>query len=128
MKKDWAQTASAFHRFLTWLDEGVDSHGEKYLEMRRRLVSYFSRKRCLSPDELADETLTRVARRLKEEGTTFENVLDGLRHTMAVNYLSGKKVSVNETAYLTGFSEPAAFSRAFKRWTGTSPRTLHARA
>jgi AraC-like DNA-binding protein len=38
--------------------------------------------------------------------------------------LSGKKVSVNETAYLVGFSEPAAFSRAFKRWTGSSPRTM----
>jgi DNA-directed RNA polymerase specialized sigma24 family protein len=36
--------------------------------MRRRLVSYFSRKRCLSPDDLADETLSRVARRLDEQG------------------------------------------------------------
>ena len=40
---------------------------------------------------------------------------------MALNFLAGQKVSVNETAYLVGFSEPAAFSRAFKRWTGTSP-------
>ena len=61
-------------------------------------------------------------RRLKAEGTTFEKVLDELRHRMAIDYLSAKKVSVNETAYLVGFSEPAAFSRAFKRWTGTSPR------
>jgi AraC-like DNA-binding protein len=60
-------------------------------------------------------------RRLKEEGTTFEKVLDDLRHTLARDYLSAKKVSVNETAYLVGFSEPAAFSRAFKRWTGKSP-------
>jgi len=72
LKKDWAQTSSAFHRFLTWLDEGVDSHGEKYLEMRRRLVSYFGCKRCLTPDELADEALTRVARRLEEEGAIPE--------------------------------------------------------
>jgi AraC-like DNA-binding protein len=63
-------------------------------------------------------------RNLKAEGTTFEQVLDELRHQMALNYLSGKKVSVNEAAYLVGFSDPAAFSRAFKRWTGSSPRTM----
>ena len=63
-----------------------------------------------------------LLRRLKAEGTTFEAVLDELRHKMALHYLDGKKVSVNETAYLVGFSESAAFSRAFKRWTGTSPR------
>jgi AraC-like DNA-binding protein len=61
-------------------------------------------------------------RQLKTEGVTFEKVLDQLRHKLALQYLRGKKVSVNETAYLVGFSEPAAFSRAFKRWTGTSPR------
>lgn len=61
-------------------------------------------------------------RRLKEEGVTFEKVLDDLRRRLALDYLSGKKVSVNQTAYLVGFSDPAAFSRAFKRWTGTSPR------
>jgi len=63
-------------------------------------------------------------RKLKAEGTTFEKVLDELRHRLALNYLSGKKVSVNETAYLVGFSDPAAFSRAFKRWTGSSPRDV----
>src|SRR5262249_39671 len=61
-------------------------------------------------------------RQLKTEGVTFERVLDELRHKLALQYLQGKKVSVNETAYLVGFSEPAAFSRAFKRWTGVSPR------
>ena len=65
-------------------------------------------------------------RRLKAEGVTFEQVLDELRHRLALDYLTSRKVSVNETAYLVGFSEPAAFSRAFKRWTGKSPRDVRA--
>jgi AraC-like DNA-binding protein len=63
-------------------------------------------------------------RRLKAEGATFEKVLDELRHRLALNYLGGRKASVNETAYLVGFSDPAAFSRAFKRWTGKSPSEM----
>lgn len=61
-------------------------------------------------------------RRLRAEGVTFAGVLDDLRHRLALHYLAGRKVSVNETAYLVGFSDPAAFSRAFKRWTGMSPK------
>jgi len=60
-------------------------------------------------------------RKLKEEGVTFEEVLDGLRHRLALRYLNGEGLSVKEAAYRLGFSEPASFSRAFKRWTGESP-------
>ncbi len=57
----------AFTRLLEWLDDGVDSHGEKYLEMRRRLVSYFDRRDRRSPDDLADETFNRVSRTLERD-------------------------------------------------------------
>jgi len=67
-----------------------------------------------------------IFRKLKAEGTTFEELLDELRHKMALEYLRGKKASVHEIAYLVGFSDPAAFSRAFKRWTGCSPRAARA--
>ncbi|WP_368733440.1 helix-turn-helix domain-containing protein [Proteus mirabilis] len=53
-------------------------------------------------------------------------MVDDLRRRMALRYLEGRKVSVNETAYLVGFSDPSSFSRAFKRWTGASPRARKA--
>lgn len=70
MKKTWVLTHGALQRLLDWLSEGRGDSGQKYLEMRRRLISYFDRKSCQSPDELADETLDRVARRLEEESIT----------------------------------------------------------
>ncbi len=60
-------------------------------------------------------------RRLKAEGVTFEEVLEAKRRQLAIRYLALDRSSVKAAAYKLGFSEPAAFSRAFKRWTGTSP-------
>ena len=71
--------------------------------------------------EMSRQTLYR---RLKAEGVTFATVLDELRRRLALEYLQGRKVSVNEIAYLVGFADPTAFSRAFKRWTGSSPRAI----
>jgi DNA-directed RNA polymerase specialized sigma24 family protein len=68
LTKDWTPTQGSFRDFLHWLDQGVDSGGEKYLEMQRRLVAYFDRKNCLAPDQLADETLARVAQKLQDKG------------------------------------------------------------
>jgi DNA-directed RNA polymerase specialized sigma24 family protein len=61
-------TQLAFSRLLAWLDNGHDSRGETYLEMRRRLVTYFDRRNRRSTDELADETLNRIAKTLEEDG------------------------------------------------------------
>lgn len=61
-------TKLAFSRLLEWLDAGVDSKGETYLEMRRRLVSYFDRRNRPFADDLADDTLSRIARELEKTG------------------------------------------------------------
>ncbi len=61
-------TQIAFTRLLAWLDDGVESHGERYLEMRRRLVAYFDRRNRPDADELADEALTRIGRTLEQDG------------------------------------------------------------
>ena len=84
-----------------------------------------------SLDRLASElgmSRQTLQRRLKAEGTTFEAVLDSLRHRLARRYLRSENFSVKKTAYLLGFSDPAAFSRAFKRWTGRSPSEIRAAA
>jgi DNA-directed RNA polymerase specialized sigma24 family protein len=68
-KRRWEPSEGAFHRLLAWLDQGADSRGERYVDIRDRLVHYFARRNCLAPDDLADETLNRVARRLEELGS-----------------------------------------------------------
>lgn len=63
-----------------------------------------------------------IFRRLKAENTSYEKLLDNLRRRLALMYLQDRKISINETAYLLGYSAPSAFTRAFRRWTGVSPR------
>lgn len=60
-------------------------------------------------------------RRLKAEQTTFEQVLAGLRLRLARDYLADGTLPVAEIAYRLGFADAASFSKAFKRWTGSSP-------
>lgn len=67
-QQGWVLSPKVFEALLNWLDQGINSSGKAYLEMRKRLVFYYDRKNCSTPDELADETLNRVARRLEEEG------------------------------------------------------------
>lgn len=62
-----------------------------------------------------------LQRKLKDEGTSFMDLLSDTRLQLARRYLGHPGRSVVETAYLLGFSEPSTFSRAFKRWTGSSP-------
>lgn len=61
-----------------------------------------------------------LQRHLKEEGTSFQQVRDAMRLELAERYL-GKGMSLAEISFLLGFSEPSAFFRAFKRWTGLTP-------
>jgi AraC-like DNA-binding protein len=63
-----------------------------------------------------------LTRQLAQEGTTFGEVRKRLRQRLASRYLADERLSVQQIAWLLGYSEPGAFSHAFKRWTGTSPR------
>lgn len=62
-----------------------------------------------------------LLRRLKDEGTTFTDVLDRVRLQLAFQYLKRPDLGIREIAYMLGFSDEGTFSRAFKRWTGRRP-------
>ena len=62
-----------------------------------------------------------LSRRLMEEGATFRGIVDQQRRRLAFRYLSDTTVRPTQIAYLLGYSQPSAFSHAFRRWTGESP-------
>jgi len=62
-----------------------------------------------------------LQRKLNEEGTTFRTILDETRKELALSYVRDLDITLSEIAFLLGFSEQSAFSRAFKRLTGMSP-------
>jgi len=62
-----------------------------------------------------------LRRRLKEEGISFQEIKDSLRRDQAMVLLCKTNLSTQDIASKLGFSEPAAFNRAFKKWTGYTP-------
>ena len=75
-------------------------------------------------DSIADAlhmSLRSLQRRLRNEGTSYKDLLEETRRELAAHYMAESHRSINEITYLLGFSEPSNFSRAFRRWTGKSP-------
>jgi AraC-like DNA-binding protein len=65
-----------------------------------------------------------LARKLADEGLNFTELLQQLRRDFALRYLSDRKLHVSKIAWLLGFQEVSAFTHAFKRWTGKTPREM----
>ena len=62
-----------------------------------------------------------LQRRLREENTSFAQVVEALRKQIAPTLLSDESLAIYEIAYLLGYADPSAFFRAFRRWHGRSP-------
>ena len=67
-----------------------------------------------------------LQRRLSERSLTFQGVLDDLRRDLAIPHVKSGKLPLEAVAELLGYSRATAFYRAFRRWTGTTPRALRA--
>jgi len=79
----------------------------------------------LSKEKVASQlnvTSKTLQRRLSNEGTQFSQLLNETRERMAMHYLEQHNLSMDDITGLLGFAEPSAFFRAFKRWTGKTPR------
>ena len=61
-----------------------------------------------------------LSQRLAEEGTSYNEVVDRLRHSLALQYINEPRLSVAQIAWLLGYEEPTSFNNAFARWTGRS--------
>jgi AraC-like DNA-binding protein len=110
-------------------DEQIETYLATYLEVSTshdvvaRIVEHLpdgppSQKEVADALNVSNRTLQR---KLKDEGTSFIDLLQDTRLQLAEKYLAQPQKSIVEIAYLLGFSEPSTFSRAFKRWTGQAP-------
>ncbi len=67
-------------------------------------------------------SLRSMQRKLKEEGTSFHSLVDSTRRELAMHYIRETHRPLGEVSFLLGFSEPSNFTRAFRRWAGTTPQ------
>jgi AraC-like DNA-binding protein len=112
----------------------IRKHAEAMLAELPRAQNLTERVRDLLAKELAGGTpsLTHIARQvrmsertlarhLEDEGTTFKALLEDLRRRLALRYVRRSDMPISEIAFLLGFSQAAAFHRAFRRWTSQTP-------
>lgn len=101
-------SGSTRDRVRRLITEGLRSGEPSQADISRRLA-------------LSERTLQR---RLRNESTTFAEILDGVRAELSQLYLREANLAAGEVAFLLGYSEPSAFHRAFRRWTGVTPRAF----
>ena len=95
----------------------------------RRLISQQMSTERIDADTLAKQchmSRQTLYRRLKKEGLGFHDLVEEVRKDKAMRYVASDRFALGEIAFLLGFSELSAFSRAFKRWTGIAPAQYRA--
>ena len=107
-------------------DQDRSSAGATSTRVRRLLVEHLGQS-ALTLDAVAvalavsRRTLTR---RLAEEGASFSHIFDEVRRDFALALLQDRSLSIGDIAFFLQYSEPAAFHRSFRRWTGRTPQAF----
>lgn len=134
LELDREALALPFVRAEPALCEVLDRHLQELIAKLPSNKSFLDRVRAALVDELRDgePTLERLAERLhtserslqrhlQREGSSLQALLAEVRTSLAIRYLTERRESIAEVAFLLGFSEVSTFHRAFKRWTGETP-------
>jgi AraC-like DNA-binding protein len=101
----------------------MDRNNEHTRAVTRIILSKLDDE-ALSINKVARELAVSVRtlqNRLDEEGVAFSDLYKGIRHRLAQKYLR-ENYTVEQITYLLGFSEPSVFRKAFKKWSGVTPR------
>lgn len=103
----------------------TQSHQQKFIDQVRSLIHLSFNHGEPNLECIAHQlnmSNTCLTRKLKSQGTTFSTLVDHVRCEIAEYYMKQQLISISEMAFLLGYSEVSAFSRAFKRWFGITPR------
>jgi AraC-like DNA-binding protein len=95
---------------MNYMSEGGSASRVENMPLIDQVASYFNM------------SSRNLRRRLKEEGSSYQGIKDTLRKNHALKLLNNKKLAINQIAREVGFNEPAGFTRAFKQWTGQTPK------
>jgi DNA-directed RNA polymerase specialized sigma24 family protein len=94
----WVLDETAFERLLAWLDPVRERAGQRYEDIRLRLIKIFTCRGCHESEDLADETINRVARKLEEVAETYEGdralYFYGVAHKVYLEYLRKRPARV----------------------------------
>jgi AraC-like DNA-binding protein len=134
-RKFWEEPIlSANYELQRFLLQQVDgsAKGKKASEITDNISQYLLTNAYLGIPSLEDVasnfnvSARSLQRRLQDEGTTFQQVADGVRKSLALRYMELGKHPIKEISIMLGYNELSAFSRAFKRWTGKAPTNYDA--
>lgn len=97
--------------------------------VRAKITELLSAGECTRSKVAQQLCLSQATLQLKlaQRGTSFQDLLNETRRELALGYLAQRSLSVTEITFLLGFTDTSNFTRAFKRWTGTSPTLYRAR-